>query len=113
MNKSMNILIFAFLLITTSCSTMNESLQLGAGMGAATGAAATYTAHATTGQSPSLENVALGAGVGLGIGLLTSYLTHKKVEEGREDIRANRTEMHFGDLPPSPFMIPKKLKGRK
>jgi len=85
---------------------MNESLQLGAGMGAATGAAASYAGHRSTGQSPSFENVALGAGIGIGVGLLTSYFTHKQVEEDRELYRSNQTEMHFGDLPPSPFLTP-------
>ena len=95
-----------------SCATMNESLQLGAGMGAATGAAATYSAHASTGASPAAKDVALGAGIGLGIGILTSYITHKQVEKGREDFLSGQTEMHFGDLPPSPFVMPKIKKGK-
>ena len=100
------------LLVSTSCATMNESLQLGAGMGVATGAAATYSAHASTGASPAAKDVALGAGIGLGIGLLTSYITHKQVEKDREDFLGGQTEMHFGDLPPSPFVIPKIKKGK-
>ena len=98
------------LLLTTACSTMNESLQLGAGMGAATGAAASYTVHQTNGHSPSFENVALDASIGMGVGLLTSYFTHKRVEEDRELYRSDQIEMHFGDLPPSPFVTPNYLK---
>ncbi len=109
-----NITIALLVITLSACASMNESLQLGAGMGAATGVVATYTAHKTTGQSPSFENIALGAGIGLRVGLLTSYLTHKNVEKTWEDIRLDQTEMHFGDLPPSPFMIPKsKRRGKR
>jgi len=90
-----------------SCASMNESLTLGASLGALTGGTATYIAYSTTNRSPSFENVALGTGIGLGVGLLTSYLTHRSVEEKRGDFQAKQTEMHFGDLPPSPFIVPK------
>jgi hypothetical protein len=76
-------------------------------MGALSGAAATYAAHASTGAEPSFENVALGAGIGLGVGLLTSYITHRQVEDDRQSYLSQQTEMHFGDLPPSPFITPK------
>src|SRR3989344_5790549 len=65
----------------TSCATMNDSLKVGAGLGRASGAAATYAAGSSTGESPPFENVALGAGIGLGLGLLTSYLVHRSVED--------------------------------
>ena len=89
----------------SACSTMNDSLQLGASMGAATGAAATYATQNSEGKYSS-QNVALGAAIGLGVGLITSYFTHKKVEDDRESYRSNQIEMHFGDLPPSPFLVP-------
>ena len=44
-----------------SCASMKESLQLGAGMGAISGAAATYSAHQSMGRSAKLEDVAVGA----------------------------------------------------
>lgn len=102
------------LAITTGCSTMSESLQLGAGIGAMTGGMATYAGHRGAGHSPSVEDVALGAGIGLGVGLLTSYLTHKTVTEDRSEFDRSQTDMHFGDLPPSPFILPQsKKKGAK
>lgn len=94
-------------LVTTSCATMNESLQLGAGLGAMSGAAATYAAERSTGHEPPFENVALGAGIGLAVGLITSHIVHRSVEERRQSFQADQTEMHFGDLPPSPFIVPK------
>ncbi len=93
-----------------ACSTLNESLELGAGLGAVSGAAATYVSYSTTGRSPPGGGITLGAGVGLGIGLLTSYLVHRQVGADRADCEADQVEMHFGDLPPSPFVIPKALK---
>ncbi len=94
----------------SGCATMNESLQLGAGMGAIGGGAATAIAYSSTGKSPSFGNVAIGAGIGLALGALTSYITHKQVEKDRMGLYGDQTEMHFGDLPPSPFMIPKMTK---
>ncbi len=94
-------------LMSTSCSTMNESLQLGAGLGAASGAAATYAAQTSSGHSASLENVALGAGIGIAAGLITSYFVHKKVDEDRKSQQSEFTDMYFGDLPPNPFIVPK------
>lgn len=90
-----------------SCASMNESLQFGAGMGAMTGAAAAYTAHKSLGKDPKLEDVAIGAGVGMGIGLITSYLLHKSLADEPRPYSENETpQMHFGDLPPSPFIMP-------
>jgi hypothetical protein len=94
------------LFMTTACSTLNDSMQLGAGMGALTGAAATYTSQSATGKNPESQDVLLGAAIGMGIGMVTSYFTHKKVEENRLTLY-QETEMHFGDLPPSPFILPK------
>lgn len=96
--------------LATGCSTMNESLQFGAGMGFATGALATYGAHSAAGNRANLEQVATSAGIGLGLGLLAAYLTHNHVQEERERSSDSQTELHFGDLPPSPFLIPKASK---
>ena len=97
---------FTFLLIPAlaGCSTLNESLELGAGLGTVSGAAATYSAHRSTGESPSFENVAAGAAIGLGVGLLTSYLVHKNINK-ESDASTSQTEMYFGDLPPNPFIF--------
>ena len=94
-------------LLNISCATLDDSLQLGAGLGAASGVAATYAGHSATGKSPSFETVAAGAGIGLGLGLITSYFTHKKIAEDRLASQSDQVEMHFGDLPPSPFIFPK------
>ena len=93
--------------LLTSCATLNESMTLGAGIGALAGGASTYVAQTTSGHSSSLGNVAMGAGIGLGVGLIASYFTHKNVEDTRQACMADQTEMHFGDLPPSPFVFPK------
>ncbi|MFN8943286.1 MAG: hypothetical protein ACK5WZ_01525 [Pseudobdellovibrionaceae bacterium] len=91
--------------LTTSCSTLDQSFRLGATTGALTGAAATYAAQSANGRSPSLEEVSLGASIGLGIGLIASYFIHQEVVEDREG-SSRQTEIYFGDLPPSPFVIP-------
>jgi hypothetical protein len=39
--------------------------------------------------------------------MLTAYLTHKQLEEQRHSDQADSIDMHFGDLPPSPFIVPK------
>jgi len=96
-------------ILACSCTTLNESMTLGAGLGALSGAAATAVAQGTSGQPVSGENVLLGAGIGLGAGLIASYFTHKSVETKRAACMADETEMHFGDLPPSPFVFPKTL----
>lgn len=91
-----------------SCATLDDSMMLGAGMGAVAGGASTYVAQSTaSGSSPSFGSIALGAGIGTVVGLATSYLTHKQVEEKRQSCLAEQTELHFGDLPPSPFVFPK------
>lgn len=113
MEKQNRLLITLSLLLTCSCSTLSDSLKLGAGLGAMTGAAATYTAHSTSGQQPAFGDVALGAGIGMGVGLLTSYIVHKQVESDRSSAQADGTQMFFGDLPPSPFIVPQSKKGAK
>lgn len=93
--------------ISSGCATMDRSLELGGGLGAAAGIGAVYSGSAISGKAPSLEAVAIGAGIGSVIGLITSYFTHKSVVEDRKSNEADQIEMHFGDLPPSPFIVPK------
>lgn len=96
--------------LTTSCTTLDQSFRLGAVTGALTGAAASYAGHGANGRNPSPEEVGLGATIGLGLGLITSYFVHQQVIEDRDEM-AKQTEIYFGDLPPSPFVIPQpKLK---
>jgi len=91
--------------LTVSCSTLDQSFRLGAATGAIAGAAATYGAERASGGQPSFENVAVGASVGLALGLITSYFVHQSVAEDRVE-SSKQTEIYFGDLPPSPFLIP-------
>ena len=97
----------------SGCSTLNGSLQLGAGMGMLTGAAGVVAGNAAAGRSADLGDIAIGAGVGSALGLITSYLVHKSVESDRQSCEAESTEMHFGDLPPSPFIVPNPKKGSR
>ncbi len=110
MRNSYRAISTALLLGLTACSTINDSLQLGATAGFATGAAATYSAYSAAGANPQLKDVAMGAGIGMGIGLIASYLIHRSVEEERQLNQSDQTEMYFGDLPPSPFIVPKPLR---
>ncbi len=94
-------------LLMPGCSTMSQSLELGASMGFTMGALSSYSAHSAAGSKANLKQVATGAGIGLGLGLLAAYLTHNSVREERERTSEDQMELHFGDLPPSPFLIPK------
>ena len=92
-------------MLTSGCSTLDQSFRLGAATGAMASAAATYSAGRAAGGEPKFEEVGIGASIGLGIGLLTSYFVHQTVVEDRESA-IRQTEIYFGDLPPSPFVIP-------
>jgi len=93
------------LLLLTSCTTLDQSFRLGAATGALAGAGAAFASESASGRSPTLENVGVGASIGLGLGLITAYFVHKQVAEDREDY-SRQTDVYFGDLPPSPFVIP-------
>jgi hypothetical protein len=104
------ILLSPIVALSVSCTTLDQSFRLGAATGALTGAAATYAGNRLSGRNPSIEEVGLGASIGLGIGLITSYFVHQQVSEDRDEM-SRQTEIYFGDLPPSPFIIPQpKLK---
>jgi uncharacterized transporter YbjL len=104
------ILLGPLVAITASCTTLDQSFRLGAVTGAMTGVAAIYAAGNISGKPPTLEEVGVGASIGLGLGLITSYFVHQKVVEDRVEM-SKQTEIYFGDLPPSPFIIPQpKLK---
>ncbi len=104
------ILLSPIVALSVSCTTLDQSFRLGAVTGALTGAVATYAGNRLSGRNPSIEEVGLGASIGLGVGLITSYFVHQKVSEDRDE-KTQGTEIYFGDLPPSPFMIPQpKLK---
>lgn len=106
MHYFIRIFILLTSLLSINCSTLNESLKLGAATGSFAGATTAYSAYSSVGPTPSFDRVAAGAGIGLGIGLLTSYLIHGKVEENRQNT-SPVPEIYFGDLPPSPFIFPK------
>ena len=98
-----------FLLLLNACSTMNESLELGASMGALAGAGAIYGAQSM--ESRATSNILTITAIGAGLGLITSYFVHRSVEDQRKAQLSEQTEMYFGDLPPSPFIVPKMKKG--
>jgi hypothetical protein len=106
-------LLSTFALLITGCSTLNESIQLGGTIGSFAGAGATYLGHRGAGHSPSFGDVALGAGIGMAVGTLASYFIHGKVAENRETCEIDRIELHFGDLPPSPFVVPARKGGKR
>lgn len=101
------------LLSLAACSTLNESMQLGAGVGVLTGITAGSAAGDMAGKNPTDDQKLTAASAGLAIGLLTSFLIHKNIEEKRDDLLQMGPELHFGDLPPSPFIMTpiKKKKG--
>ncbi|MEQ1664453.1 MAG: hypothetical protein ABL927_03665 [Bdellovibrionales bacterium] len=98
------IYILSITLILPACSTLNESMQLGASMGAVSGAAATYAAARSHGGKPSSDNVMAGAAIGLVTGLITSHVLHTKFL-GKTGENTSTTEMYFGYLPPNPFVL--------
>ena len=100
-------LYLALALSMSGCSTMDQSLQLGGAIGALSGTTATYTGYTAGGHPPPFEAVAIGAGIGTLLGITTAYFTHKSVEADRKACDAEQIEMQFGDLPPSPFIVPK------
>ena len=96
--------------VFSGCTTLDKSFQLGGALGAATGAVATYAGSTAAGGSASSQEIGVGAGIGFAVGLLASYFIHERIISERAE-KAADTELYFGDLPPSPFIIPlKKLK---
>lgn len=102
--KSLSFLLL-FCVPLGGCSTLDKSMHLGGILGSIGGATATYVADQSAGGSPTLKSVGLGASIGMAVGLITSYLIHDSVVKDRED-STRQTEVYFGDLPPSPFVIP-------
>lgn len=97
---------YSFVLLCLSgCSTLDQSMRIGGIVGALTGASASYAGQQSAGGSPTLQSVGIGASIGMAVGLITSYLFHDSVVKDRED-STRQTEVYFGDLPPSPFVIP-------
>lgn len=109
--KTLSVVAIAAML--SSCSTMNQSLELGATMGAASGIASAYAGSIGQKEGPTFSTVAIASGISMGIGMLTSYFVHKSVEEDRASSQADQIDMNFGDLPPSPFIIPKQKQSKK
>ncbi len=105
MRNIYRIVFASVLLLTTACSTMNKSIELGGILGAAAGAAATSAGEHSAGITPKSNDINSGALVGLGLGLLTSYIIYNGDEQNREN-GDSKTQMYFGDLPPSPFVFP-------
>ncbi len=109
MRNAYALLLSPCLLFTTSCSTLNESIQLGSTIGAVGGAAATSVAYSDAGVKPDSDVILTGAAIGLAVGAITSYITHKEVEQTRPVLNDD-PQTYFGDLPPNPFVIPQSSK---
>ena len=100
----MKYFILSFLCLS-SCTTLDQSIRLGATSGALTGAAAVYSGQNMSGRPPTSEEAFSAITLGAGLGIIMSYFVHQQVTSDREDA-ARQTEIYFGDLPPSPFVIP-------
>ena len=103
-------IIFPTFLLISSCTTLNDSMMLGATVGALTSVAEMSAANNKIDKGVSNDELASGAGIGIALGLITSYLIHKDVIEKRGDVYQNLPEIHFGDLPPSPFIMSPTIK---
>lgn len=95
------------LILCASCSTTSESLQLGGVTGALVGAAAVAAGHAGASEKIKGKSIVIGAEIGSLLGLVMGFAIHRAVENHRRLEAEEQTEMHFGDLPPSPFVVPK------
>lgn len=73
-----------FTMLTSGCSTLDQSFRLGAATGAIVGAAATYAGERGSGRQPILEEIRIGASIGPRLVLLTSYFVHQSVIEDRK-----------------------------
>lgn len=99
------IFLFSTFLLLTSCTTLNDSIKLGSFLGASIGATTTSIAYQQA-QIPSEKSTLTGATLGLATGTLLAYIIHKESKKERVSIH-NEPELHFGDLPPNPFIFDK------
>lgn len=100
--------------LLTACATLNDSMLLGASVGAITAGFATSTASQSIGKTATIDEMTTNASVGIVVGLISAFLIHENTRELRLDSYYQTPEIYFGDLPPSPFiMTPSEKKGRK
>ncbi|MCB0415122.1 MAG: hypothetical protein KDD50_12360 [Bdellovibrionales bacterium] len=104
MKKLINVFLTLALLSSSACTTLNQSVKLGATIGTATGVAAVHAGYNDAGVKPDSSTVLTGAAVGLALGVLTSYITHKEIDKDRYKPTGD-PDTYFGDLPPNPFII--------
>jgi hypothetical protein len=102
--------IFIAFVLLPACSTLDQSIRLGMISGTAAGLAAVHSTQNITGRPPTTEESMNAATLGLGLGIITSYFIHKQVADDRLEAE-RKTELYFGDLPPSPFVLPTLRKG--
>lgn len=88
-------------------------MQLGGATGALVGAAAAAAGSSGAGQGVQGKTMVIGAEIGSLLGLTMSYFLHRSAESSRRLDESDKTEMFFGDLPPSPFVVPKAGSPRK
>lgn len=97
----MNKILLCFLL--ASCSTLDQSMKLGSGLGAMTGAS-TVLISSNGPSNAKAEDVLMASGIGAIIGGAISFLIHRQIDKERSDF-IQSTEVQFGDLPPNPFQF--------
>jgi hypothetical protein len=88
-----------------SCTSMSRAMELGGAMGAASSAIAVSWERASGGDRSPKGDILVASSIGLGVGLMAAYLIQKSSEEHIAS-SAPEVDMHFGDLPPSPFLFP-------
>ena len=105
MSKKNRVFLLSTLLLLNSCATLNDSIILGASIGAVGGIAASSSTYDKNGNSFTKEEQLSNIGLGLAIGAIAAYFIHDNTTEYRKDYYYNNPEIYFGDLPPSPFIM--------
>jgi hypothetical protein len=92
---------------------LSESLELGGATGALAGVAAVAAGQAGVAGKVQGKSLVIGAEIGSLLGLTMSYVLHRAAENSRRLDDDDKTEMYFGDVPPSPFVFPSNKNARK
>lgn len=105
MSKINKVFLLSTFLLLNSCATLNDSLILGASIGAVSGSAISSSTYDKNGNSFTKEEHLSNVGLGLVVGAIAAYFIHDNTTEYRKDYYYNNPEIYFGDLPPSPFIM--------
>lgn len=83
MRKAYAMILSSCLLLTTSCTTLNESIQLGGSHWSCWRGGCNQHCCSDAGVRPESDTVLAGAAIEMAAGLITSYFTHKEIEQTR------------------------------